>query len=1014
MGHQNQTDPPNGNLYTSKAPEDDESHQMISSLFLGPHAENYEYFKSNIIAILEATRDARLNYFPEDGHTDKIGNAVKKAAELLSKHSVPWWSPRYAAHMCMDMSMPSLLGYFMTMLYNPNNVSIEASPLTMIAEIEAGQQICEMLGYNLNPEVKDTPVGWGHITSGGSGPTTINRYHLARNLKFYPLALRNAVKDFGPLSFIGNTFIVETCGGARKLFKDLSKWELLNLKVHTVLEIPNRLFLEYGISSKFLQDTMKEYGIQSVGLGPLERQYDVDKPIQYMLASTRHYSWPKGGAIAGIGSQNVVGIPPDLEARLDLNELDQHLQSSLEKQQAVYAVVAIIGSTEEGAVDPLRGVLELRRKYQAQGLSFVVHADAAWGGYFATMIPPDFRPGDPKNAEPPKQTGRGDGFVPDASLRIETQEDIYAMREADSITVDPHKAGYIPYPAGSLCYRDGRMRFLITWASPYILGTGTTESIGIYGVEGSKPGASAMSTWLANRCIGTGPEGYGALLAEVCFTISRLSAHWAAMSTRSTSFICVPLNLLPAERKAMQDPNTSPEDYAQALHEEKQKIRERILNKSNQEIIDEDAERATEDKAMVLLRALGSDLNINAFALNFRYSDGTLNDDVEEANYLNRRVVEALSVDSPEDDPTKIPFFLTSTEFEHELYGNCARHFKKRLGLAQDEVSLFVLRNVLMTPFPTEGNFIDKMVNIFREVIEKEVEVCRKRNETKENHHNFIMQDGSDGIYLVNRSMFHLASRRRQLIASANIDEKSLNAYRDAKNNNPAEGFFLSTAQKEDISKTILSDGAFEAVITSKSGKTIAQNVKVTSFTALKDRPLNSKYRDHAYPSGHMPFYLYGTPTSLHIDHMLLLAPNIQLSASNITLSTDPPIPAASLKNGCILYLDDVQESAMQPFLPTSQLVEGQGPTSVSNFFFHAGKRFKVSVFEDKYGVNAGGPGLGDVDYGKRLGTGEMVLGKEKGEIWVDSEGVNRDPFKRPSQTAKWREEFAKIGRELD
>ncbi|KAL8650132.1 MAG: hypothetical protein Q9226_005273 [Calogaya cf. arnoldii] len=510
-----------------------------------------------------------------------------------------------------------------------------------------------------------------------------------------------------------------------------------------------------------------------------------------------------------------------------------------------------------------------------------------------------------------------------------------------------------------------------------------------------------MSTWLANKCIGTGREGYGALLAEACFTISRLSAHWAAMSTKTTSFICVPLNLLPSERKAMQDPNTSPEDYAQALYEEKQKIRERILNKSNLEIIDEDAERATEDKAMVLSRALGSDLNINAFALNFRYSDGTLNDDVEEANYLNRRVVETLSVDSSEDDPTKIPFFLTSTEFEHKLYGDCARHFKKRLGLAQDEVSLFVLRNVLMTPFPTEGNFIDKMV-------------CRKLNETKENHHSFIMQDGSDRIYLVNRSMFHLASRRRQVIASANIDEKSLNAYRDAKNNNPAEGFFLSTAQKEDISKTTLSDGAFEAVITSKSGKTIAQNVKVTSFTALKDRTLNSKYRDHAYPSGHMPFYLYGTPSSLHIDHMLLLAPNIQLSASNITLSTDPPIPAASFKSGCILYLHGVQESAMQPFLPTSQLVGGQGPTSASNFFFQAGKRSKVSVFEDRYGVNAGGPGLGDVDYGKRLGTGDMVLGKEKGEIWVDSEGVNRDPFKRPSQTAKWKEEFAKIGRELE
>ncbi|KAL8926496.1 MAG: hypothetical protein Q9172_001746 [Xanthocarpia lactea] len=103
MAQDKAKDRTDGNAYTSKNSEDDESHQMISSLFLGPHAENYEYFKSNIITILEATRDARLNYFPEDGpfiseqvqtsatfgkHTDKVGKAVKKAAELLSKQPV--------------------------------------------------------------------------------------------------------------------------------------------------------------------------------------------------------------------------------------------------------------------------------------------------------------------------------------------------------------------------------------------------------------------------------------------------------------------------------------------------------------------------------------------------------------------------------------------------------------------------------------------------------------------------------------------------------------------------------------------------------------------------------------------------------------------------------------------------------------------------------------------------------------------------------------------------------------
>jgi len=98
----------------------------------------------------------------------RVSNAVIKAAHLLGKHSLPFWSPRYQAHMCMDMSMPALLGYFMTMIYNPNNVAIEASPLTTVAEIEAGEQLCQMFGYNIDTSKLNRPVGWGHITCGGT------------------------------------------------------------------------------------------------------------------------------------------------------------------------------------------------------------------------------------------------------------------------------------------------------------------------------------------------------------------------------------------------------------------------------------------------------------------------------------------------------------------------------------------------------------------------------------------------------------------------------------------------------------------------------------------------------------------------------------------------------------------------------------------------------------------------------------------------------------------------------
>lgn len=73
----------------------------------------------------------------------------------------------------------------------------------------------------------------------------------------------------------------------------------------------------------------------------------------------------------------MVGIKVDHGARVDLDDLRNHLQSCIDKEVAVYAVVAIIGSTEEGAVDPLRGIIRLREEFQAKGLSFLVHGDAA-------------------------------------------------------------------------------------------------------------------------------------------------------------------------------------------------------------------------------------------------------------------------------------------------------------------------------------------------------------------------------------------------------------------------------------------------------------------------------------------------------------------------------------------------------------------------------------------------------------------------------------------------------------
>jgi hypothetical protein len=66
------------------------------------------------------------------------------------------------------MSMASLLGYFITMLYNPNNVALEASPLSTVAAIEVGEQLCELFGYNNDEDNQEAPTAWDNVTCDGT------------------------------------------------------------------------------------------------------------------------------------------------------------------------------------------------------------------------------------------------------------------------------------------------------------------------------------------------------------------------------------------------------------------------------------------------------------------------------------------------------------------------------------------------------------------------------------------------------------------------------------------------------------------------------------------------------------------------------------------------------------------------------------------------------------------------------------------------------------------------------
>lgn len=112
------------------------------------------------------------------------------------------------------------------------------------------------------------------------------------------MTLRKAIKE-GKLNFIGDSFKVSFWDKKDQKFKeellrDMDTWTLLNLHPETVLDLPEKLNKDYGISNHFLEGALKKFHIQTIGRGPLEDAHMQKNPAQYFLAKTRHYSWPKG------------------------------------------------------------------------------------------------------------------------------------------------------------------------------------------------------------------------------------------------------------------------------------------------------------------------------------------------------------------------------------------------------------------------------------------------------------------------------------------------------------------------------------------------------------------------------------------------------------------------------------------------------------------------------------------------------------------------------------------------
>jgi len=141
------------------------------------------------------------------------------------------------------------------------------------------------------------------------------------------------------------------------------------------------------------------------------------RPMTLYASDEVHMSVPRAASLLGIGREGLRILPSRADFTFDLTALRERIREDRDDGALPFCVVANAGSTNTGAVDPLRELAAICRE---EGLW--LHVDAAYGGF--------------------------------AALSPELRRRLDGIEEADSVAIDPHKWIHVPFDCGALLVRD--------------------------------------------------------------------------------------------------------------------------------------------------------------------------------------------------------------------------------------------------------------------------------------------------------------------------------------------------------------------------------------------------------------------------------------------------------------------------------------------------------------------------------------------------------------------------------
>ena len=475
-----------------------------STLFIGPKGEQGRVFSSLWDHLFSVTMQRRSQRFANDSewhplattaHDSDQATVLSALEELLGllREEIPTFSPRYLGHMVSDVSIPALLGHMAMLFENANLASREAAVVGSALETEAINLLANMVGLDPKP-------ARGHFTSGGT-LANFEAVWRARYRLDHWLALGIWLKVNGHSN--APLFDWAHCG-----------WSVYHeqMKCHDLSEpdlLPYSSVVMGALAmSRFAREHFEEEWPEPVLLVP----------------GNKHYSWPKAANIFGLGREAVWSCDLDEKGRLSPDALKAQIGRAEVDGRPIMMVVSVAGTTELGMIDPVDKVADLLDELcEHRGLHIWHHIDAAYGGYFCSVL-------------------KGDA----SSLSAASEAALRAFPRASSLTLDPHKLGFVPYACGAFLVPDANAYLVSNIHAPYLeeIADAKFPSWSTT-LEGSRAATGPSAVWLSAKIMPLDSHGHGWFLNKslsithmLYDVISRVSPNIRMLDSSDTNVMC--------------------------------------------------------------------------------------------------------------------------------------------------------------------------------------------------------------------------------------------------------------------------------------------------------------------------------------------------------------------------------------------------------------------------------------------------------------------------------------------